>query len=208
MGWKFNLEVFRFGKKVKIIIFGIIAASLIAIIAFIVYGFTTMEESGLTPYEKDIIILNEKHPSDIMLYGEDISFKDTLNYRKISEISEEELDGDGNWQYHFIIMNDLNGSVALTQEEANLIMSYINEKHYTFFYIGSRHEDIFLESGILERPLGSNCRGFRTGYTYGWVLNCGSQFIDKQDASEYKTNPEALGDWVANRMVFVIKTEN
>lgn len=193
-----------FVKKLRKIIFSIMAACLIGIIFLIGYG---CKENELSTYEQEIIILNEIYPSDIMIYGENISFKDSLKYRMISQISEEELDGS-KFQYHFIIINDLSGSASLTQDEANLIMSYINEKHYTFFYIGSNYEDIFLKSGILEDPISSDCRGFQTGYEYGWVLSCGTEFITTQDIDEFKIYPQLLGECLVRNMVDVIKTEN
>lgn len=86
--------------------------------------------------------------ADVMVYGENIEFRDTLKYRTINEINEDSLNADENHGYRAIILYDHNGTMEITDEELLLIKKYVEEKAYDMIYIGKDYLDDFKRLGF------------------------------------------------------------
>lgn len=193
-------------KKALKIFLSILGVILIAVISFVIYGFMTMEDSPVDSYGKDIITLNETYPSDIMLYGDDVVFRETLKYRKIDKIDEESLNAET--QYHYLIVNDLSRNAPLTREDIRLISDYVTKKRYTFFYLGTGYGELFVEEGLLDQPMPSSERGFFSGYEYGIQLTLGGGFFSDRDLKEVEIYPQLLGENLTEIMAYIIRTEH
>lgn len=197
-------------KTLIAIILSIVLFLMLGTILFVIYGYLTMEEPNLTTHEENILILNKKYPSDIVLYGDEIDFSGDLQYRKIVQVEEFSLEGK-EFKYHFIIVNNMANNISLTQDEWDLIGEFIINKHYTFLYIGMVNQDlsqVMIKAGILDTQLSNNCRGFMSGYQYGAFLYRGVEILQVKDLNDFKEFPQLLGEVLVTNMVDVIKREN
>ena len=92
--------------------------------------------------------LNVEFDADIIVYGEDPEFRDTVKYRTINEITEEELNCEEEHGYRAIVLFDYKGTMNITDEELLLIKTYVEEKGYDMFYIGQNYLDDFERLGF------------------------------------------------------------
>lgn len=194
-------------KKILISCLAVFGAAIVVVLVFVIYGFATMTSPDKTTMEKEIIILNQTYPSDIIVYGDDILFDKTLNYRKIVEINEDELASE-NYQYRFIVVNNLSGNINVTKQEADLISSCVKNDRYVFIYMGKPDSQVFIESGLLEQEVLSACRGFYTGYLHGVFLRYGVEIASTQDVKDFNTYPNLVGSLLITTMVKIINTEH
>ena len=99
---------------------------LLLIISFVSYGYMTMQPTEGDTYDKNIVIVNENFPSDIVIYGEEIKFREELKYRNIDKIDEANMIQDS-YEFRFLVINDRLGNVVLTKEDAALILELITD---------------------------------------------------------------------------------
>ena len=92
--------------------------------------------------------LNIEFDADIIVYGENPEFRDTVKYRTINEITEEELNYEEEHGYRAIVLFDYKGTINITDEEMLLIKTYVEEKGYDMFYIGKNYLDDFERLGF------------------------------------------------------------
>ena len=92
--------------------------------------------------------LNVEFDADIIVYGEDTEFRDTVKYRTINEITEEELNYEEEHGYRAIVLFDYKGTMNITDEELLLIKTYVEEKGDDMFYIGQNYLDDFKRLGF------------------------------------------------------------
>ena len=120
-------------------------------------------DTSLSQIEQKIYELDKIYPTQIITYGEDIKFHEGVKERKISELTEEELDKDRR-KYNAIVINDVNETVELTKEDLKLIKRFVLEEYYDFIYVGTRYYDMFIELGM-ETDISE---------TAGGIIYCGS----------------------------------
>ena len=104
--------------KKKIIIFIVIVLAAVAVYGifgalgvvplpkFITEIFSRSNEQ-LTDMERIPIIIQEEHPTELILLGEDISFEVNVPVRKITDITEVSLKRSEGYDHSFFIINDL-----------------------------------------------------------------------------------------------------
>lgn len=92
--------------------------------------------------------LDIEFDADIIVYGENPEFRDTVKYRTINEITEEELNYEEEHGYRAIVLFDYKGTINITDEEMLLIKTYVEEKGYDMFYIGKNYLDDFERLGF------------------------------------------------------------
>ena len=121
----------------KIIIIG--AISLISIIALCICIFSS--NSGDDGYDKAIRGLNEEFNADIMVYGDDVEFREEFTYRRIESIDENTLASDSSHAYKAVYILDESSKNTVIDEEWLLLKSYVEEKGYDMYYIGTQYLD-------------------------------------------------------------------
>ncbi len=92
--------------------------------------------------------LHVEFEADIIVYGENPEFRDTVKYRTINEITEEALNYEEEHGYRAIVLFDYKGTMNITDEELLLIKTYVEEKGYDMFYIGQNYLDDFKRLGF------------------------------------------------------------
>ena len=143
--------------KQKKIVAGITALLCACCIASVCLGFSILNQAwadrprAAVPaptYDGYIAFLSHQCRCDIVVYGEDVSFRSALNYRVIVEITEEALAPDAGIEHSFFVINDRNGRLNITDEEIEFIKSVVHENRINFFYIGHRHLSKFEALGL------------------------------------------------------------
>lgn len=191
-------------KKILWVIGSIFGAMLLLISSFVIYGYMTMKSLEGDTYDENIVIVNENFPSDIVIYGEEIKFREKLKYRNIDKIDEKNIIQDS-YEFSFLVINDRFGNAVLTEEDVALILELIMQRRLMgFYYIGTAKLDIFQDVGIIQNELSSSACAFCTGYTHGF-LKYGIEWLYKNDELAIRQNDEFLGDVLLSRIVSLIQ---
>ncbi len=87
--------------------------------------------------EYEAYALREKYPTDILWIGPWEGYEWEISIRFAESVNQETLTMRDGFQYMYIVVNDLDGSVTLTEEEYRLINSYVkSDSRYHFLYLG------------------------------------------------------------------------
>jgi hypothetical protein len=131
-------------KKMIITIILIITAS-IFVIGLITYinpfflSFLSNKSNEKDTYHKDLDILSQSYPSDILIYGDNIPFEEQLNVKQISEINDDLLQFDSACMFHFLIINDRNGNLTMSDDEFIFIKKKADNLGINVYYLGSQY---------------------------------------------------------------------
>ena len=123
----------------KKIIGGIVAVLAVAIIGLSIYRtvLSYLPENE-NDYSEEVSYLNDEVDFKMYLYGEDINFPKELHYKKIADVDMEKINLDADYVY--LIINDLNGTTDLKENDIKEIMALTEQKkNFNFFYIGRKN---------------------------------------------------------------------
>ncbi len=183
----------------------IIIALGIVLYRFDVIDFWSGEHDGMDSYDRDIIVLNENYPTDIIIYGEDIPFRKELITRKINNISKEVLTTDKNYQV--LVISDLSGILEISDEELLIVKDALLKFELDFYYLGTEKMARLKDLGFYEDDWSSDDYCFssikyegRRAYFAGiWA---------KRDVEITNNNKETLGEILVDQFVSVIRSNN
>ncbi len=100
-------------------------------------SFSKYRDEGWGLGEYDAYAVREKYPTDILWIGPWEEYEWELSIRFAESVNQETLTMRDGFQYMYIVVNDLDGSVTLTEEEYRLINSYVKaDSRYHFLYLG------------------------------------------------------------------------
>ncbi len=200
----------RFVKVVLALVFALFI--IFEFISFVVFWFFT-GISDTDSYDDAINIINS-FSTDIIVYGESINFRSTLDYREIESLSEEHI-FEQEFEYTFLIVNDLSSNAILNDNDIMNIINLLNSENnkLSFFYLGTskieRMSDLglfdcatnfdFTLSDFTEEDLGFSLE-FEKGYL---VPTVGFWTIESQ--SSYKEDNELLDKSVLWRIQAILK---
>ncbi|MBE5926948.1 MAG: hypothetical protein E7270_08320 [Lachnospiraceae bacterium] len=134
-------------KKLCIIIVAI-CIIIISGVAFRRYKNRTNFVDEKDTYDLNIDVLNESYPTDIILCGENIPFREALVVRKVDKITEEALKTDK--AHQIIILSDLDGTLKITDEELKLIKNKLDKFECNFYYVGTNLKDRLINLEFIE----------------------------------------------------------
>lgn len=99
-------------------------------------------------YAKNLEMINKTESTNIMIYGEPISFRYKFDYHIVSDINEFSLDSDD--AHKFIIINDKNDEIILTDSDYIYLLNLIKTNNYDFFYVGANKLENFETHGYFS----------------------------------------------------------
>lgn len=182
-------------KKKKLII--ILLLSLLVIILLILFQiiplppFLNKNKDSLTSIEKNVKVLTETKKTKIFLLGDDIQFDNKLFVDKIDTLSNSTLDKK-DFPYSAIIINDLNDTIKLSEEDIDLLESYIEKDGYIVIYLGEKYSKAWLNENQGYAEVDGNL-----SYTYYTINGTKTRSIGawrKEDNIENEKYPNLLGD--------------
>lgn len=185
-------------KHIKISIL-IVTVILVLVVIFLLFVCPDiLQNNSLDSYDEAIVILNENCPSDIILYGEEIDFRSELNYRTIGTLSKEALTSDEKYEYTFLVINDRQGNVKLTDEKIKELKSLVDELNISFYYIGQQYLSDLKDAGFYSNVFNDDYYGI--GYVVAPTEkgHAGVHGLwTSVEEDHYKNNIELLGQVLA-----------
>ncbi len=203
-------------KKVNVIclvIIGILALAILSAIGAIflrragIINFNFSNEDSKDGYDIEIEVLNTTVPTTILLYGEDLEFREAVPYKKISEINEDTLTTET--EYTALIISDCNATASISTEEYQLIREKLENNKFSFYYYGrdklsnlARNKILSL-NGVQKEDL---CFGSAVymGDRISWTLYAEE---DKAIAEKYNIT-ERPASFIISNLVMCYKSNN
>ncbi|MDO4317632.1 MAG: hypothetical protein Q4C48_05415 [Lachnospiraceae bacterium] len=94
-------------------------------------------DEGWFPGEYAAYAVREKYPTDILWIGPWEEYEWELPVRFAETVDRETLTMRDGFRYMYIVVNDLESSVTLTEEEYRLTNAYVkSDSRYHFLYLG------------------------------------------------------------------------
>ena len=159
--------------------------------------------TSLDSYDEAIIIINENYPTDLIVYGDEIEFRDNFEYRVVSDFSEESLESSDEYSYRFLVVINVTGNMEFSDEELSSLLVYLRENNYGFFYFGSTGLDSFQRCNYFDSDLDPSSEGFGLVNYYGQEMVV-QGFWSEYDANVNDSNPETLPSIILFNVVEVI----
>lgn len=193
-----NTKIKFFLKSIPLII-------LCIVIGRYIYFFITSRIPNNEPdgYDKAIEYLSKETVTDIVVYGDEIAFRETLEHDKIKSLKEvERFDAD----YVYLVINDLNGNTNLTKEDIIFLKQTADQNvNFNFIYVGTDKLELFF-SGIFEDYSTSD-----DDFSFSYVMFEGSRLTfsgawTEDDEKCYKTDGELLGAEIVDTIALIIAT--
>lgn len=189
-------------KKIGLIGVGLVVLLVIAYcISF--YSSATTPDDGSAQKEM-IEFLNNDVDLSILLYGENISFPEELEYETIESLDNE------NWQrendYIYLIINDLSGTAVLDKEKYIELLEYAEKNtNFNFYYIGT--DDLQM---IRDNTKDSNI-DLADDMSFGYVVYEGNRLnalgLWTRELNQYiEKNPNLLSEMICNRVRFYVES--
>lgn len=182
----------------KKIIGGIVAVLAVAIIGLSIYRtvLSYLPENE-NDYSEEVSYLNDEVDFKMYLYGEDINFPKELHYEKIADVDMEKINLDADYVY--LIINDLNGTTDLKENDIKEIMALTEQKkNFNFFYIGKEKLKLFqkykddIDFQDTDWSLGEIIwEGDRLNYFGVWTED-DNQYLEKNPNSLYQSILESI----------------
>ena len=97
--------------------------------------------------------LNNRN-ADIIFYKRDPDGPSNLKARRINALNDQGLDlaRYGSYDYHVLIINELDGSLRLSIEELQTVNKLLKEKNFRIVYLGSKFRQLVDNSIISDLP--------------------------------------------------------
>ncbi|MDO4317633.1 MAG: hypothetical protein Q4C48_05420 [Lachnospiraceae bacterium] len=117
-------------------------------------SFSKFRDEGWGLGEYDAYLVREKYPTDILWIGPWEEYEWELPVRFAETVDRETLTMRDGFQNMYIVINDLDGSVGLTEEEYRLIHSYVkSDSRYHFLYLGKEKLPQICEYGFGDKDM-------------------------------------------------------
>lgn len=175
-------------KRYVWVAFSVVMLAVVVIGGLLLYTYNQKEEYLVKLAQKA-----EKYGADVLVCG---NLKDTpkadIRFRRISRINQQTLEGEAPDAYHLVILSDMDGKLALSDEELTLLREYCVSKHYDMFYVGNKHIEQLVRCGfdtmVLEDEYALFFNGyqFKDGCPYTFDGKC---WVNPEKPNEFYANP-------------------
>ena len=180
-------------KKSIIILISALALVIIICFMFFTNGCINRTYDG-DSYDKNIKIMNDNNVS-LVIYGDEITFRDGVNYKYINGIDKSSFSGN-----EFLVVNDRSSNVVLDEEDYIEIKELVS-KGVTFMYIGSSKLNTFKEKGFITDQVDNYL-----GFTLSPTPSASSYGLWSTSHEEtFKINSEYLGSTIVSNIVHQLK---
>lgn len=134
----------------RILVFFCIVLIVILLILPIVFNDNNKDDTDTgDTYDQNIRIINEMHPVKVVIYGEDIIFRDELKYVITDQISRDIMrDDEKKYERVVLIVNDLKGTTPLLDTDLDTIKYLLDNERFDFYYLGTNNIESIISNGI------------------------------------------------------------
>ncbi len=158
------------------------------VIAMAVYTYISqnadLDNKENIPDEKYTYFINEVIKPDIVVYGDEDPFHESLNHTVIDKLTEENIHQKSDAELRLLVHIDRTGEIELTVEQLLMVKRLVEEENMDMIYIGERHLSTFREYGFVYGDYSEDVRS---------LAYVGSFYKDQQvDWSQWAGNPYVL----------------
>lgn len=198
-------------KNKKVIIGMIIVLGILVITIGVILTSSYEEEEYADELERAVAVLSKNIPTDIIVYGEKMNFPEGLAIRYISTLEAKELESKQEVSAHCLVINDERNEKTFRKEELKLLYSYIYDKGYIVYYVGTKNIallDELCKGNYHENEVQDLVVGY---YRYGdriWKLSEFYTVENKKAEEELKKEGEDYADItepILRELVFLYK---
>lgn len=86
-------------------------------------------------YDYAVTTITKIIPTRIFVYGMDIQLDEEIYATHVDKITEDTL--YSGWKHNFVVLNDSNGAMDISEDELLLLKELAETKHYNIIYIGT-----------------------------------------------------------------------
>ena len=126
-----------------------LAISFLALLGVGIFWYVSSQsddDSGLMQYTRRLV---EGYNPKIYLYGEPLpELPEELGCTTLDRIDESIFQKDGEHGVYAIILNDLEGTMELSDEELLLIKKHVEQDGFDMYYLGRNYLDDFIRLGF------------------------------------------------------------
>lgn len=200
---RYILEGLGIKMKKVLIVFGILL-----VIVFIVqfafgYGFFEPETNN-----SDVKIVTENYKTEIILYGDNIEFDDNCYVRKIDKITKENLTSDETFVYTVFIINDLNSTISIDNDDLKVIHNKIYNDKIDFYYFGKNSVAAIKEADIFHQNLSDTDMSLGVIYERGIITEVVGTWSEEIHEYYLEKNPALLSETILAEIVSKIRFDN
>ncbi len=95
--------------------------------------------------------MSKVYPTEVFWYGEMSKELPTVKVKKLENISEATLKPDSGFRYFYIVLNDIDGNLHLSDEDWDVIFSILeSDSRYSLGYLGGAKMDAFVKKRYID----------------------------------------------------------
>ena len=151
--------------------------------------------------------LNQRNV-DVIFYNKDPIGPSNLKARRVNALNDQGLALNlySDRAFHVIILDDLNGSLNLRDQDIQKLKDLLNSQHFRIVYLGTAHYNQLVQSDILTRNI-NHKDGTKTYLTYINKNNMRSFIEGAAFADEAMTMPITSGLTEEETIVYTVIVE-
>ena len=129
-----------------------------AIVMIFVVSFGGNKNMGEAAQKKNMESYTEKlnqRNADIIFYKKDPVGPENLKARRVNALNDQglALSLHSDKAYHVIILDDLDGSLVLTDQDIQKLKELLTKEHFKIVYLGERHYNQLVQGGLLSQGM-------------------------------------------------------
>ncbi len=138
--------------RVSIIAITIISISAIIIAIIFSYNNNPIDIDGIVGIEDDLELVTQIIPTKFVVYGNTLDFHEDVYVKYVDSIDTESFDLESEYMQEMIIINDLDDSLCISDDEWQLIFKLLeNNTNYSFFYLGRKEYERMEDLGLIKK---------------------------------------------------------
>lgn len=150
-------------RKLLVIVISLTAACLLGVVVALVLATPEQQSDSSdiiieTSEQMNVYVFTYDHPTDIMFIGDvdSIELDKMWKYRTLEAVDTDSLKRDKKYEFSYLIINDLNGSVCLTEQELLVIKEKLEtDRRFNMIYLGSNFEKLLALEAYSEDEISS-----------------------------------------------------
>ncbi len=193
-------------KKIKKTII-IVVFSLLIFVGMYIWGYGIFEPEDDNK-DDNIKIITENYKTEIIVYGSDIAFDQSCYVRKVDEISKTSLSSEDSFVYTVFIINDLDGTITLTDKDLGIIKGKVFDDKIDFFYFGKNNIKKIINAGIFSQDVAEEEMSLGVIYERGIKTDVLGTWTEEAHKYYKEKNPGLLAENIIDEIVSKIRFDN
>ena len=161
-------------------------------VKYILSYFFGSSDQPMSSTERIARMIQDTHPTDLMIYGDDVLFEMQTPARRLNEFTEDTLQKQNGCECSFLVINDLSGTVQLSESDIRLLDTQLRAMPFCLMYLGDQYGNAWGDPNEYTISIPGN-RCYQYNMEYGKLCREVGAWREQQEEA-YKQNPYLLGD--------------